>query len=103
MSEEYIEEGINGQWTDWKFEAENYKKICEHLQQENQQLKEENERYRKLGFKYLNEQNNQLKEVIEQIKISVSTSKYAYEEGYQIDDAVLDDILQILDKIKENK
>lgn len=40
MSEEYIEEGINGQWTDWKFEAENYKKIYEHLYQENQQLKE---------------------------------------------------------------
>lgn len=40
MSEEYIEEGINGQWTDWKFEAENYKKIYEYLQQENQQLKE---------------------------------------------------------------
>ena len=31
--EEYIEEGINGQWTNWKFEAENYKRVCEGLYQ----------------------------------------------------------------------
>ena len=31
--EEYIEEGINGQWTDWKFEAKNYEKIYKELQQ----------------------------------------------------------------------
>jgi hypothetical protein len=31
IKEEYIEEGINGQWTDWKFEAENNKRIYEEL------------------------------------------------------------------------
>ena len=31
--EEYIEEGINGQWTDWKFEAKNYERIYKELQQ----------------------------------------------------------------------
>ena len=36
--EDYIEEGINGQWTNWKFEAENYKRVCEGLQQKVNQL-----------------------------------------------------------------
>lgn len=36
--EEYIEEGINGQWTNWKFEAENYKKVCDDLYKKVKQL-----------------------------------------------------------------
>ena len=36
--EEYIEEGINGQWTNWKFEAENYKKVCDDLYKKVNQL-----------------------------------------------------------------
>ena len=34
----YIEEGINGQWTNWKFEAENYKKVCDDLYKKVNQL-----------------------------------------------------------------
>lgn len=77
MSEEYIEEGINGQWTDWKFEAENYKKICEHLQQENKQLKDKINTYENpedltLMFMYCDEKAKdkikQLKEVIEEVR-----------------------------------
>ena len=94
-----------------------FKPYFERLQQENQQLRNALEKLKdSAGWREilelagiiqerdkLQQKNNQLKEVIEQIKISVSTSKYAYEEGYQIDDAVLDDILQILDKVKEGK
>lgn len=81
----------------------------EKLEKENQQLKEKynirSEAYNKVLLENasLKDKEKLYKDVIGQIKISVSTSKYAYEEGYQIDDAVLDDILQILDKVKENK
>ena len=34
----YIEEGINGQWTNWKFEAENYKRVCDGLYKRVNQL-----------------------------------------------------------------
>lgn len=80
MSEEYIEEGINGQWTNWKFEAENYKKIYEHLYQENKQLKE-----------VIDEAREKLK--LER-KIALSL-KHPYTVSN------IDEVLQILDKVKE--
>ena len=39
-----------------------------NLQQEKTKLKEENERYRKLGFKYLNEQNEKLKHILDELE-----------------------------------
>ena len=35
-----IEEGPSGQWTDWKFEAKNYKKAFEQAMEERNQLQE---------------------------------------------------------------
>lgn len=67
----------------------------EQLEQENKQLKEENERYRKLGFKHLNEQNNQLKEVIEEVR--------EYMEKHILATETEEVLLQILDKARENK
>ena len=110
MSEEYIEEGINGQWTDWKFEAENYKKICEHLQPENKQLKldyklyKDNCVYRNYEVEIRDNTIKQLKEVIEEVKTEISSlmSKYFYEKDFCIEDIHLDKLLQILDKGVKN-
>ena len=77
------------------------------LQQENKQLKEENERYRKLGFKHLNEQNNQLKEVIEEVREYINHEWFKRGQLGIIDKSFqeweLNKLLQLLDKVKENK
>lgn len=48
-----VEEGSNGQWTDWKFEAENYKKAFEQAMKERNQLKDVIEEVRKIIIDYL--------------------------------------------------
>lgn len=80
-------------------ECENQIKL---LQQENNQLKEENERYRKLGFKHLNEQNNQLKEVIEEVR-EYANDKLFDDYTYCSYEDIKQNINEILDKAKENK
>ena len=50
----YIEEGINGQWTNWKFEAENYKKVCDDLYKKVNQLETNREELKK----WLEEEKN---------------------------------------------
>lgn len=55
--------------------------------------------------KYLALENKQLKEVIEEVKTEISSlmSKYFYEKDFCIEDIHLDKLLQILDKVKEQK
>lgn len=107
MSEEYIEEGINGQWTDWKFEAENYKRIYEQLRQENKILKENAEHNDKVVDK-VNWENRLLKEVIEEVREFMNDYISTYENDddervLYLDDDDISKLLQILDKAKEDK
>ena len=53
----------------------------------------------------LQQENKQLKEVIEEVKTEISSlmSKYFYEKDFCIEDIHLDKLLQILDKARENK
>ena len=83
MNEEYIEKGINGQWTDWKFEAENYKRISEQLYKENEQLKE----------------------VIEEVREYIYKNSWlsSLKEFNCLTDVEVEHLVQILDKSKENK
>ena len=74
MSEEYIEEGINGQWTNWKFEAENYKKL----------------------FEQANKERNQLQNNWNELK------KYVREELKEAeDDFAQEDFIKVLDRMQE--
>ena len=70
----------------------------ELLEKENAKLKEENERYRKLGFKYLNEQNEKLKHILDELE------KWAEEgdkESLHIPYECELDYVDVLDEIKE--
>ena len=106
MSEEYIEEGINGQWTDWKFEAGNYKKIYEQLHQENTQLKEENERLKincNIGnenLTFYKEENAQLKSVLKEIREYIGRFDFEYLHQCYEHNLVetLENLLEIIDK-----
>ena len=50
----------------------------------------------------LQEENTRLKEVIEEVKdrITIKLGRYINEKDYVIDDVALDELLQILDKVK---
>lgn len=47
--------------------------------------------------------NQQLKEVIEEVwdRITIKLGRYINEKDYVIDDVALDELLQILDKVKD--
>ena len=51
----------------------------------------------------LQQENTRLKEVIEEAKdrITIKLGRYINEKDYVIDDVALDELLQILDKVKD--
>ena len=113
INDEYYYKIPNG--TSYVYETipKEFKPYFDKLQQENKQLKEENERYRKLGFKYLNEQNNQLKDVVQEVREYIkdadwleSTGEIKYLDkhnlcGIKVLHNKVEDINKILDKVKE--
>lgn len=52
----------------------------------------------------LQEENKKQKEVIEEVRdrITIKLRRYINEKDYVIDDVALDELLQILDKVKDN-
>ena len=54
-------------------------------------------------FENLQRENARLKEVIEEVKdrITIKLGRYINEKDYVIDDVALDELLQILDKVKD--
>ena len=87
--------------SNWNFMPQDFEQIIDTLQQENTQLKENNmsmqeEMARTWGKADL------YKEVIEEVKdrITIKLGRYINEKDYVIDDVALDELLQILDKVK---
>lgn len=80
----YIEEGINGQWTNWKFEAENYKKVCDDL------------------YKKVNQLETNIDEAIEYIKHSwwLRTDQ-TYDTSKDLKGWEVEELLSILKRGKE--
>lgn len=82
--------------------------LLEHiwnLEQENKQLKEQLQ-YLKADYGTIAQIERDLyKEVIEEVKdrITIKLGRYINEKDYVIDDVALDELLQILDKVKEVK
>lgn len=68
--------------------------------QKNTQLKEENKRYRKLGFKHLNERNEKLESVLKEIREYIKNTNFwgIYEDIPMSEVKYGDDILEIIDK-----
>ena len=75
----------------------------ENLQQENTQLKENNMSMQEEMARTW-EKADLYKEVIEEVKdrITIKLGRYINEKDYVIDDVALDELLQILDKVKDN-
>ena len=73
----------------------------ENLQQENTQLKENNMSMQEEMARTW-EKADLYKEVIEEVKdrITIKLGRYINEKEYVIDDVALDELLQILDKVK---
>ena len=73
----------------------------EVLQQENKQLKENNMSMQEEMVRTW-EKADLYKEVIEEVKdrITIKLGRYINEKDYVIDDVALDELLQILDKVK---
>ena len=74
----------------------------EVLQQENTQLKENNMSMQEEMARTW-EKADLYKEVIEEVKdrITIKLGRYINEKDYVIDDVALDELLQILDKVKD--
>lgn len=89
--EEYIEEGINGQWTDWKFEAENYKRVCEGLYKKVDQLEKNRDEFKK----WLEEEKNRLARECSNI-YEDSLGKHRL-----VNEDIFDELNKVLSKIQE--
>lgn len=74
----------------------------ENLQQENTQLKENNMSMQEEMARTW-EKADLYKEVIEEVsdRITIKLGRYINEKDYVIDDVALDELLQILDKVKD--
>lgn len=74
----------------------------ENLQQENARLKENNMSMQKEMARTW-EKADLYKEVIEEVsdRITIKLGRYINEKDYVIDDVALDELLQILDKVKD--
>lgn len=74
----------------------------EVLQQENTQLKENNMSMQEEMARTW-EKEDLYKEVIEEVRdrITIKLGRYINEKDYVIDDVALDELLQILDKVKD--
>lgn len=74
----------------------------ENLQQENTQLKENNMSMQEEMARTW-KKADLYKEVIEEVKdrITIKLGRYINEKDYVIDDVALDELLQILDKVKD--
>ena len=68
---------------------------------ESKQLKAKLEMYE--NGVYYSSENDKLKEVIEEVsdRITIKLGRYINEKDYVIDDVALDELLQILDKVKD--
>ena len=83
-------------------EIKNILRSYEELQQENTQLKENNMSMQEEMARTW-EKADLYKEVIEEVKdrITIKLGRYINEKDYVIDDVALDELLQILDKVKD--
>ncbi|MDD7757449.1 MAG: hypothetical protein PUJ51_23665 [Clostridiales bacterium] len=77
-------------------------RLMMNLQQENARLKENNMSMQKEMARTL-EKADLYKEVIEEVsdRITIKLGRYINEKDYVIDDVALDELLQILDKVKD--
>ena len=75
----------------------------ENLQQENKQLKEQAQDLKADYGTIAQIERDLYKEIIEEVKdrITIKLGRYINEKDYVIDDVALDELLQILDKVKD--
>ena len=71
------------------------KQGIEIVQQENQELKEDINKYKRLGYKHLQEQNNKLEEVIDTIK-NILNNQMNYREFVDI----VNDIEEVIKEVE---
>ena len=114
MNKEYK---FNKEWLDLLLEHKNNENVTfdlsdndtrilltyiEVLQQENKQLKEQVQDLKADYGTIAQIERDLYKEVIEEVKdrITIKLGRYINEKDYVIDDVALDELLQILDKVK---